>query len=59
MSTMNTNETSARELKRRALRYQTHHLPRASHTPLCQRLTAWLMLILAVALAVVLAGQTN
>ena len=55
----NTNEASARELKRRALRYQTHHLPRASQTPLCQRLTAWLMLILAVALAVVLAGQTH
>ena len=55
----NGSHYSRREIKRRALLYQTHHLPRASHTPLCQRLTAWLMLILAVALAVVLAGQTH
>lgn len=56
---MNHDRCSTRELKRRTLRYQTHHLPRASHTPLCQRLTAWLMLITAVALAVVLAGQMH
>lgn len=56
---MNHDRCSTRELKRRALRYQTHHLPRASHTPLCQRLTAWLMLILAVALALAMAGQTH
>lgn len=57
---MDTSEKeSRRTLKRRALRYQRHQLPRASQTPLCQRLTAWLMLILSVALAVVLAGQTH
>ena len=55
---MNTNEASKRELKRRALRYQKHKRPRKSAMPIGQRLTAWLMLLLAIALALVLAGQT-
>ena len=45
---------STRELKRRALRWQKHKLPRKSRMPASQRLLAWLMLILSIALALVL-----
>ena len=44
----------ARELKRRALRWQKHKLPRKSRMPASQRLLAWLMLILSIAMALVL-----
>lgn len=47
----------ARELKRRALRWQRHRLPRKSRMPAGQRLLAWLMMILVIALALVLLGQ--
>ena len=56
MSMMNTNETSARELKRRALRYQKHKRPRKSVMPIGQRLTAWMMMLLAIALIMTLIG---
>lgn len=51
------SKEGARELKRRALRWQRHHMPRKSRMPASQRLLAWLMLMLAIALALVLLGQ--
>lgn len=51
------DQPSTRELKRRALRWQRHRLPRKSRMPLDQRLTAWLMLMLTIALALVLATK--
>lgn len=53
------NEPTNRELKRRALRWQKHRIPRKSPMPFWQRLTAWMMLILVVSLAMVLAGQNS
>lgn len=38
-------------------RYKRHHIPRKQPLPFAQRLTAWLMLILTIALALVLMGQ--
>lgn len=52
-----TNEPTTREYRRRTLRYQKHRLPRKSPIPISQRLLAWLMMILTVALAVVMIGQ--
>lgn len=54
-----TNQPTRRELRRRVLRWQKHKLPRKTPLPFWQRLTAWMMLILVVSLAVVLAGQNS
>lgn len=54
-----TNQPTCREWKRRTLRWQKHKLPRKAPLPFGQRLTAWMMLILAVSLALVLTGQTG
>lgn len=51
------DESTMRELKRRALRWQKHRFPRKSPIPFSQKLLAWLMLILTAALVVVLIGQ--
>ena len=39
--------------------HKRHRIPRKQPLPAGQRLTAWLMLLLTVALALVLAGQTH
>ena len=57
MSMMNTNEASARELKRRTLRWQKHRIPRKSPLPFRQRLTAWLMMLLSAAIVLVMICQ--
>lgn len=46
-----------RTMKRRALRFAHHRLPRKSRMPIAQRLTAWLIMILLVALVMVAMGQ--
>lgn len=47
----------ARELKRRALRWQRHKTPRKQPLPAGQRLMAWMMMLLIIALAMVLLAQ--
>lgn len=47
----------ARGLKRRALRWQRHKTPRKQPLPAGQRLMAWMMLLLIIALAMVLLAQ--
>lgn len=48
-----------RELKRRALRWQRHKMPRKSTVQTMERLMAWLLMLLVVALVMVLAGQAE
>lgn len=52
-----TNEPTHRELKRRALRWQKHRIPRKSPLPFWQRLTAWLMMLLSAAIVLVMICQ--
>ena len=52
-----TNEPTNRELKRRALRWQKHRIPRKSPLPFRQRLTAWLMMLLSAAIVLVMICQ--
>lgn len=52
-----TNEPTNRELKRRALRWQKHRIPRKSPMPFWQRLTAWLMMLLSAAIVLVMICQ--
>lgn len=52
-----TNEPTNRELKRRALRWQKHRIPRKSPLPFWQRLTAWLMMLLSAAIVLVMICQ--
>lgn len=55
--TERTNQPTRRELRRRVLRWQKHKLPRKTPLPFWQRLTAWMMLILSVALMLVVIAQ--
>lgn len=48
---MNTNETSARELKRRTLRWQKHKRPRRPDPSIAKRVIAVLLLLLLISIA--------
>lgn len=48
----------ARELKRRALRWQRHKLPRKSSVQTLERLLAWLLILLMFSAALVMLCQT-